>query len=92
MVLHDDQSIKLCLNPHSPRYGSFKPTQFSNLFRDSLEIVDPVEIEAANECFIADCRMSARRDTQGIVQYLQSKCGLDKVTIFCPIFFNCPLN
>jgi hypothetical protein len=86
VVLQDDQVIKLCLTPFSPRYGSFRHTRFSDLFRDQCVVVDPLEMEAANECFIADCKIT-KKDTQGIVRYLQGKYGLDTVTIFFPIFF-----
>ena len=92
VVLHDVQSIKLCLNPFSPHYSSFKHTMLADLFRDKFAVVDPMEMEAADECFIADCIVD-RKDTNGIVRYLKSKYGLDTVKIFRfgPLI-NCPVD
>jgi len=91
VVLHDVQSIKLCLNPFSPRYSSFKHTMFADLFRVQFAVVDPVEMEAADECFIADCSVD-REDKNGIVRYLKSKYGLDTVKIIRFVPFNCPVD
>ncbi|MCK4428398.1 MAG: hypothetical protein KAW16_07945 [candidate division Zixibacteria bacterium] len=91
VVLHDVQSIKLCLNPFSPHYSSFKHTMLTDLFRVQFAVVDPVEMEAANECFIADCTVD-RKDTNGIVRYLKSKYGLDTVKIIRFVPFNCPVD
>jgi hypothetical protein len=91
VVLHDDQSIKLCLNPYSPRYSSFKHTILTDLFRVQFAVVDPVEMEAEGKCFFANCSVD-RKDTNGIVRYLKSKYDLDTVKIIRFVLFNCPVD
>lgn len=92
VVLHDDRSIKLCLNPHSPRYSVFKHTTLTKVFRVKFAVVDPEEMEAAGECFIADCSVDRRKDTNGVVRYLKGKYGLDRVTIIRPVLVNYPVD
>jgi hypothetical protein len=92
VVLHDDRSIKLCLNPHSPRYSVFKHTKLTKVFRVKFAVVDPQEMEAAGECFIADCSVDRRKDTNGVVRYLKGKYGLDRVTIIRPVLVNYPVD
>lgn len=91
VVLHDDQSIKLCLNPFSPRYSVFKHTMLTDVFRVKFAVVDPKEMEEVDECFIADCS-DERKDINGVVRYLKSKYGLDTVTINRFVLFNCPVD
>jgi len=91
VVLQDDQSIKLYLNPFSPRYSSFKHTMFTDVFRTQFTVIDPVEMVAAHKCFIADCS-TERKDIKRIVRYLKSKYGLATVTINRFILFNCPVD
>jgi hypothetical protein len=91
VVLHDVQSIKLCLNPYSPRYSVFKHTTLTNVFRVKFAVVDPEEMEAAGECFIAYCSVD-REDKNGIVRYLKSKYDLDTVKIIRFVPFNYPVD
>lgn len=91
VVLQDDQSIKLCLNPFSPRYNVFKHTMFTDVFRVQFTVVDPAEMETADKCFIADCS-ARRKDIKGVVRYLKSKYGLDTITINKFVLLNCPVD
>ena len=91
VVLHDDQSVELCLNPYSPRHNAFSGTKVATFFREHYAMVDPRKLEAVGKCFIADCD-SSQRDTNGIVRYLKSKYGLDQVTINRFYYVNFPVD
>ncbi len=89
VVLQDAQLVELCLNPCSPHYKTFKSMKLAEVFRDHSSVIDPREMEARGKCFFADCDIS-RKDKDGIVRYLQSKYGLDIVTIEPLIYINLP--
>lgn len=91
VVLHDDRSVELCLNPFSPRHNALNGTKVAAFFREHYSVVDPRQLEAAGKCFIADCEVS-RQDTNGIVRYLKSKYGLGRVSINRFSYVNCPLD
>lgn len=95
VLLHEAQlevqSIELCLNPFSPHYNVFKRMKLTELFRSNYLVIDPKEMEAAGKCLLADCDIS-RQDKNGIARFLKDKYGLDSLTIFKPIYFNCPAD
>jgi hypothetical protein len=91
VVLHDDRSVELCLNPFSPRHNALNGTKFVAFFREQYSVVDPGQLEAAGKCLIADCVVS-RQDPGGIVRYLKSKYGLGRVTINRFSYVNCPVD
>lgn len=91
VVLHDNRSIELCLNPFSPRHNAFNGTKVAAFFREHYSVVDPRQLEAAGKCFIADCEGS-RQDTNGIVRYLKSKYGIGRVTMNRFLYVNCPVD
>ncbi|NIA10328.1 MAG: hypothetical protein GWP10_11530 [Nitrospiraceae bacterium] len=91
IVLHDDRSVQLCLNPFSPRHNTFNSTKVAAFFREFYSVVNPRQLEAARKCFIADCKGS-RQDTNGIVRYLKSKYGIGRITINRFSYVNCPVD
>jgi len=91
VVLHNDRSIELCLNPFSPRHNALNDTRVAAFFREHYGVLDPGQLETAGKCFIADCELS-RQDTNGIVRYLKSKYGLDRVSINRFSYVNFPLD
>jgi hypothetical protein len=86
VVLHEDQLgdqlVELCLNPFSLRYNRYNTfkMKLTEFFLDNFSLTDPREMEAAGECFLADCNIS-RQDKNGIMRYLKSKYGLDIDTL-----------
>lgn len=91
VVLHNDQSVELCLNPFSPRHNDFCGTKIVTFFHEHYAIVNPRELEAAGKCIIADCNNS-RQDRNEIVRYIKSKYGLDRVTINKSYYVNVPAD
>jgi len=91
VVLHNDRSVELCLNPFSPRHNALNGTKVTAFFREHYSVVDPRQLETAGKCFIADCEIS-RQDTKGIVRYLKSKYGLGWVSVNRFSYVNCPLD
>jgi len=91
VVLHDDRSVELCLNPFSTRHKALNGTKVTAFFREHYSVIDPRQLEAAGKCFIADCKVS-RQDTNGIVRYLKSKYGLGRVNINRFSYVNFPVD
>lgn len=91
VVLHDDKSLELCLNPYSPRRNKFNNTKLMDLFKNHYSVVDPIEIEAGRKAFIVDCDIQ-RQDKNGIVRYLKDKYRLDTVSINRLEYINCPVD
>lgn len=91
VVLQDFQEINLCLNPYSDGYQAFARTDLVRVFKEIASVIDPVEKEAAGECFLANCDHS-RNDPNSIVKYLKNKYGLDKVRITQFFLVNYPVD
>jgi len=91
VVLHDERGTVLCLNPFSEHASDFRQTSLVKLFRKELELVDPKDLEASGECFIADCAFS-RKDLNPVVRYLKKKYDLKSVTLTGFVPMNCPVK
>lgn len=69
-------TVKLCLNPYSPRWEALRDSPFARCF--NLGLIDPVAQERAGNAYIVDGDID-RRDERTVIAYLQSKYGLRHV-------------
>jgi hypothetical protein len=91
VVLQDNRDTTLCINPLCTRYNEFIQTDFVGVFRTRFVIVDPLEMEAAGSCFVADCDCP-RTDVNNVVGYLKRKYNLLTVKIYRFYLVNCPVG
>jgi|SRR5579859_6288651 len=91
VVLHENNRIRLCLNPFSLRRDDFRKTAFVELFQNELELIDPKSEEESGEAFIADCAIN-RKDPNSVVRYLKRKYGLRTVVLHQFVLVNRPVG
>jgi len=91
VVVHDDQTLQLCLNPLSGRYPTLRNTHLAKAFDTHFTVVDPPRMENAGTCFIAD-PLSEGETTNDAVRRLKSKYDLDTLTICTYVPFNDPVE
>lgn len=91
VVVHDDQTLQLCLNPLSRRYSSLQNTHLAKAFDTHFAVVDPPKMEGAGTCFIAD-PLPDGETTDDAVRCLKAKYDLDTVTICRFVLFNDPVE
>jgi hypothetical protein len=91
VVVHDDSTLTLCLNPLSPRYSRFRTTDLAKAFGIRFAVVDPHEMEAAGTCFLADSPPEPRTPDD-VVRYLKAKYDLDTVKIQRFFLYNEPVK
>jgi len=87
VVVHDDQTLQLCLNPLSPRYSIFRNTHLVKAFDTHFAVLDPPAMEVAGTCFIADPIPSVET-TNDAVRRLKAKYNLDTVKIWRIVLYN----
>lgn len=75
-LVGDVLTMKLCLNPHSPRWEQLRDSPFARHFKVGL--VDPVADEAAGYAYIVDGDVD-RSDEFGVLNYLETKYGLTRL-------------
>jgi hypothetical protein len=83
-IVCDGQSCLLATNPFSPRFQSLSATKLYGIFADKDAIVDPVALEQAEAIYVADCAIS-RRDTQAVLEYVQTKYGVARFLDLQPV-------
>ncbi len=91
VVVHDDRTLTLCLNPLSPSYSRFRATDFARAFGSSFSVIDPPVTEASGQCFLADC-LPEPGTVDDTVRRLKAKYNLDTVTFERFVLFNEPLE
>jgi len=91
VVVHDDQTLQLCLNPLSRRYSSLRNTHLTKAFDTHFAVVDPPKMENAGTCFIAD-PLPDGETTDDAVRCLKAKYDLDTVKISRFVLFNEPVE
>jgi len=67
-------TVKLCLNPHSPRWETLRDSPFARNFK--LGLIDPIAEEKAGEAYIVDGDVD-RRDEHAVITFLETKYGLE---------------
>ena len=83
-IVCDGYSCLLATNPFSPRFQSLAATKLYGIFADKDAIVDPVALEQAEVIYVADCAIS-RRDTQAVLEYLQTKYDVERFLDLQPV-------
>lgn len=68
-------TLKLCLNPYSPRCDGLRDSPFARKFVHGL--VDPIAQESAGDAYIVDGDVD-RRDERAILSYLEEKYELER--------------
>jgi hypothetical protein len=91
VVVQDNAGITFCVNPFCTRYAEFIQTRFVRVFRTCSTIVDPVEMDSAGKCLLADCD-SPRDDVNSTVVYLKRKYHLETVKIYRFCLVSCPVG
>ncbi|MDP1954979.1 MAG: hypothetical protein Q8K71_10920 [Polaromonas sp.] len=66
-------TVKLCLNPYSPRWKALRDSPFAHNFK--LGLIDPIAEEQAGEAYIVDSDID-RRDERAVIACLEKKYGL----------------
>jgi len=68
-------TVKLCLNPYSPRWETLRDSPFARNFK--LGLIDPAAEEKAGEAYIVDSDID-RRDEHAVIAFLEQKYGLER--------------
>lgn len=71
-------SCKLCINPLSPRYSSFRTTQFVSAFKKHDAVEDPISHERDGIAFVMDTDLD-RRDEGVLLSYLERKYSIARI-------------
>ncbi len=69
-MVGDVLAMKLCLNPHSPRWEQLRDSPFARHFKVGL--VDPIADEATGDPYIVDGNVD-RSNEHGVLSYLERK-------------------
>ncbi|WP_105255175.1 hypothetical protein [Pseudoalteromonas sp. T1lg75] len=77
VVDSNNGQTRLLINDQSPQYESVKSSEFLSKFRGKIGIVDPVELEASNEIYIADTTIP-RNDEDAVKEFVFNKYGITK--------------
>jgi len=73
-IVSNDQEMKLCLNPLSPRYDNFKKSKLREVFQKA--VIDPVSEEIKRNAFIVGPDFD--RKCSNLIDYLTKKYNLKK--------------
>jgi hypothetical protein len=77
-VSPDEFSCKLCINPLSPRYDSFRETAFVAAFQRHNAVEDPIVHEKEGIAFTLDSDLD-RRDESALLAYLENKYSVQQI-------------
>ena len=69
----DTITMKLCLNPYSPRYETVRQSSLVGKFPNGL--IDPLDDERAGHAYVADVDLP-RSDTNAVLRHLEAKYDL----------------
>ena len=74
---------QLCLNSFSHRLREMRESSLTKLYAAKGGLIDPSNLEARGEAFLADCNLN-RRDESAILWYVQEKYCLQHAFTFKP--------
>lgn len=77
VVDSNNRQTRLLINDLSPQYESVKNSEFIAKFRGKIGIVDPKELEASNEIYIANTKIP-RKDEGAVKEFVFNKYGISK--------------
>ena len=68
-------NTRLLINDQSLQYESVKNSEFISKFKEKIGIVDPKELEASNEIYIADTKIP-RKNEDAVKEFVFNKYGI----------------
>lgn len=68
---------RMLINDQSPQYEDLKKSDFLSKFKEKIGIIDPKELEASNQIFIADTAIP-RKNESAVKKYVFDKYGISK--------------
>ena len=78
------KSVRLLINPLSPRYSQMKDSSLLKCFKEG-SIVDPIALEEKGLAFLVDGDVD-RKDKEAVLQYLKGKYKSDKIIISTTVY------